>query len=76
MKIILAGNKRQYDEYCRGNQLHPSNKHCMYARNRECIMGLDISDYAIVGTFWDRPDSFEIMAVVLERLSRNNTQLP
>lgn len=71
MIIVLSGNFEQYRRYCKDNKIVEANKTHRYAHDIDSTRGINIDDYVVYGTFWDRDDSTELWNLVRERMHRN-----
>ena len=65
MKIILAGNFREFQNYARSHHPHPN---LVYGNGVEALAGIEAEDIEVVGTFWEREDAGELYDVAKSRV--------
>jgi hypothetical protein len=66
MKLVLAGNHKQYKDYLLRNGLDEAN--AKYAFSATELHALRIEEILVTGTFWDREDATELYDLAKTRL--------
>jgi hypothetical protein len=57
---VLAGNLRQFHDWCRENNMSPMHGAAFFVRDRECIQGRRGFKLVTYGTYYERPDLREL----------------
>jgi len=60
MKFVIAGNYRQFTNYCRENRLQP-NKDVRYVGRPEDTRGVRNVEIIKYGTWWENPAANDIL---------------
>jgi len=57
MKLIIAGNVRQYQRYCRKHKLSPAE--ARYISDPDMLYGYKDPEIILYGSWWDNPAADE-----------------
>lgn len=57
-KLVIAGNYRQFKEWCRENQTHPMDRYVRHIGAPYHLRGYTLDEAEVIwyGTYYDRPD--------------------
>lgn len=55
MICVLAGNYRQFMQWCSESGLHPQRE-AYYCESHELVAGLEFEEFTKVGTWWEATD--------------------
>lgn len=70
--VVLAGSRRQFQDWCRENGADPRDQNIQYVTEWHHLRGLGRPvEVVTYGTFWDRPRAMELHAEATEVAERN-----
>ena len=64
--IVLAGNRKQFEDYLDDNSMTDSQ--AVYGWSPEILHGIQADRVEIVGTFWGREDAYELRRLAESRI--------
>jgi hypothetical protein len=66
---ILAGNKKQFDDFIRQKPIIEDNCEYIYISSPDNARGIRFFDYKVIGTFWDRDDAGKLEEAIKDRIN-------
>ena len=67
MKLIIAGTKQQFRNWCDENKIDYRSKEVRFVHCREQLLGYRDAQVILYGTYYDLPDANELLAEVDHR---------
>jgi len=72
MKFIVAGNHKEFLEYCKENNIKKDSKKVKYLYTIYSVMGYGGAEFEFYGTWEKRKDKFKISELVRQTQGKTN----
>lgn len=70
MIAVLAGNKREFDDFIKPWVSHQDGKKFKYVRRIEDVRGVNFSEVVRIGTYFENKDGPDIFDAVIMRVKQ------